>query len=176
MRKIVHLATKLPSFDSARESVTETIEVELVTKRIERLTERIGCERVFERECATRVWEKLPLVEKLTAPKGVKAPQVVCVSCDGGRMRRCDLPDDAKSHWCETKVGVLLESPSSKVRGLTSPGSPAFSSVAAIVACGGHLALIANKESPGADAARLACFRFTRFPPDRTACQNAPAL
>ena len=109
MRKIVHLATKLPSFDSARESVTETIEVELVTKRIERLTERIGCERVFERECATRVWEKLPLVEKLTAPKGVKAPQVVCVSCDGGRMRRCDLPDDAKSHWCETKVGVLLE-------------------------------------------------------------------
>lgn len=109
MRKIVHLATKLPSFDSARESVAETIEVELVTKRIERLTERIGCERVFERECATLAWENLPLIEKLTVPKGVKPPQVVCVSCDGGRMRRCDLPDDAKSHWCETKVGVLLE-------------------------------------------------------------------
>jgi hypothetical protein len=24
-------------------------------------------------------------------------------------MQRCDLPADAKSHWCETKVGVLLE-------------------------------------------------------------------
>lgn len=109
MRKIVHLATKLPSFDSARKSVAETIEVELVTKRIERLTERIGCERVFEREADILAWEELPLVKKLAAPKGVKAPAVVCVSCDGGRMRRCDLPDDAKSHWCETKVGVLLE-------------------------------------------------------------------
>ncbi len=24
-------------------------------------------------------------------------------------MQRCDLPEDAKSHWCETKVGALLE-------------------------------------------------------------------
>jgi len=24
-------------------------------------------------------------------------------------MQRCDLPEGAKSHWCETKVGILLE-------------------------------------------------------------------
>lgn len=24
-------------------------------------------------------------------------------------MQRCDLPEEAKSHWCETKVGALLE-------------------------------------------------------------------
>lgn len=109
IRKVVHLATKLPSFDSARDSVAETIELELKTKRIERLTERIGQERVFEREADTRAWEKLPLVEKLEAPPGVKAPEVACVSCDGGRIRRCDLPENAKSNWCEVKVGVLLE-------------------------------------------------------------------
>ncbi|WP_347259305.1 hypothetical protein [Methylocaldum sp.] len=109
MRKAVHLATKLSSFESARESVAETLEVELTTKRIERLAERIGSERVDEREQALREWVGRPLVEKLAAPAGVKAPAVVCATFDGGRMQRCDLPETAKSHWCETKVGALLE-------------------------------------------------------------------
>ena len=109
IRKSVHLATKLPSFQSAQENIAETIEVELATKRVERLTERIGRARVYEREIDTRRWDALRLVEKLAAPPGVKLPQMACVSCDGGRMQRCDLPEDAKSHWCETKVGILLE-------------------------------------------------------------------
>lgn len=109
MRKTVHLGAKLGSFDSAKDSVAETLEVELTTKRVERLTERIGRERVAERELSTAQWEALPLVEKLKAPQGIKAPAVAGVSCDGGRMQRCDLPEEAKSHWCETKVGVLLE-------------------------------------------------------------------
>ena len=109
MRKTVHLGTKLGSFESAQDSVAETLEVQLTTKRVERLTERIGRERVAERQQAIADWESLPLVEKLAAPKGIKAPAVACVSCDGGRMQRCDLPEEAKSHWCETKVGALLE-------------------------------------------------------------------
>ena len=109
MRKVVHLGTKLGSFASAADSVAETLEVELTTKRVERLTERIGHERVAQRELSIADWESLPLVAKLAAPQGIKAPAVACVSCDGGRMQRCDLPQEAKSHWCETKVGVLLE-------------------------------------------------------------------
>ncbi len=109
MRKTVPLGTKLGSFDSARDSVNETLEVKLTTKRVERLTERIGRERVAERELSIAQWEALTLVEKLAAPKGIKAPAVAGVSCDGGRMQRCDLSEDAKSHWCETKVGALLE-------------------------------------------------------------------
>ena len=109
MRKCVHLAAKLPSFQSAQESITETLEVELTIKRVERLTERIGHTRVHERDTDTLRWEALPLVRKLAAPPGVKPPEVARVSYDGGRMRRCDLPEDAKSHWCETKVGILLE-------------------------------------------------------------------
>ena len=109
MRKVVHLGAKLGSFASAADSVAETLEVELTTKRVERLTERIGHERVAQRELSIADWESLPLVEKLAAPRGIKAPAVACVSCDGGRMQRCDLPQEAKSHWCETKVGVLLE-------------------------------------------------------------------
>lgn len=109
MRKAVHLATALGSFESARDSVAETIEVELTTKRVERLARRIGAERVYERDCDVRTWEALPLVKKLAAPPGVKPPAVACVMYDGGRMQRCDLPEGAKSHWCETKVGALLE-------------------------------------------------------------------
>ena len=108
LRKCVHLASKL-SFDSATQSVAATLEVELTTKRVERLTERIGRERVAQRELSIAEWEALPLVEKLAAPQGIKAPAVVVVSPDGGRLQRCDLPDTAKSHWCEDKVGALME-------------------------------------------------------------------
>ncbi len=109
MHKTVHLATKLGSFQSARDSVAQTLEVNLTTKRVERLTERIGRERVVQRELSIVEWEALPLVEKLAAPKGVKAPDVVCISADGGRMQRCDLPSTAVSHWCEDKIGALFE-------------------------------------------------------------------
>jgi hypothetical protein len=108
-RKAVHLAAKLGSFKSARDSLAETVEVELTTKRIERLAGRIGGERVEQRELNIREWEALPLMQKLAAPPGVKPSAAACVMYDGGRMQRCDLPDDAKTHWCETKVGVLLE-------------------------------------------------------------------
>src|SRR5690606_20491390 len=103
MRKAVHLATKLGSCDSARDGLAETLEIELVTKRIERLARRIGGERVDEREREVREWKALPLVAKLAAPEGVKVPAVVCATFDGGRMQRCDLPETAKSNWCETK-------------------------------------------------------------------------
>ena len=109
MRKVVPLGTKRGSFASAAESVAETLEIELTTKRVERWTERIGGERVAQRDLSVREWEALPLVAKRAAPKGIRAPAVACVSCDGGRMQRCDLPPEAKSHWCETKIGVLLE-------------------------------------------------------------------
>ena len=109
MRKAVPLASKLSSFASAADSVNETLDVNLNSKRVERLAERIGLERVAERDAGVAEWKTLPLVEKLAAPKGVKAPAVVVVSPDGGRIQRCDLPDDAKSHWCEVKVGALME-------------------------------------------------------------------
>ena len=108
MQKTVHLASKL-SFDSAAQSVAATLELKLNAKRVERLTERIGRERVAQREQSIADWQALSLVEKLAAPTGIKAPDVVVISTDGGRLQRCDLPDTAKSHWCEDKVGALME-------------------------------------------------------------------
>ena len=39
-------------------------------------------------------------------------------------MQRCDLPEDAKSHWCETKVGILLELEPSRHEGDPCPELP----------------------------------------------------
>ena len=85
MQKSVHLASKL-SFDSAAQSVAATLELKLNAKRVERLTERIGRERVAQREQSIAQWQALSLVEKLAAPTGIKAPDVVVISTDGGRL------------------------------------------------------------------------------------------
>jgi len=107
-------------------------------KQVERVTERIGAERVGERAAAVAAFAALPLVEKFAVPAGVAPPEVAVVMVDGGRMQILDrrpkvagpagagplLPvpgvaadaawdADAESerqagHWREDKVGLLL--------------------------------------------------------------------
>ena len=109
VRKLTHLATIGVSFAGGTQAAEEVLELDLKVKRVERLTERQGARRVVERETSVAQWGEKTLLEKLQAAPGVKAPAVVCVSCDGGRVQRCDLPETAASHWTETKVGVCLE-------------------------------------------------------------------
>ena len=109
LRKLTHLATIGVSFDGATQAAADVLELDLKIKRVERLAERHGARRVVERETSVAEWAENTLLDKLNAPPGVKAPAVVCVSCDGGRVQRCDLPETAASHWTETKVGVCLE-------------------------------------------------------------------
>lgn len=87
----------------------ETLEVELTTKRVERLTERIGAQRVALRDAEVADWEALPLMARLSPPSGIKAPSAVCATCDAGRAQRCDLSEGSKTNWCATNVGALME-------------------------------------------------------------------
>ena len=119
IEKTVQLGTMLRSFPQARIASQSLLDVRLTTKRIERLTERIGQERVAERDAQVRTWQSLPLVEKLVAPPGVKPPDVVAVSCDGGRLQRCDLPAERDSNWCEYKAGTL-----SQLKAVTQANDP----------------------------------------------------
>ncbi len=105
----MHLGTKLGSFESAQDSVAETLEVELTVKRVERLTERIGDERVAQREQAISDWEALPLVEKLAAPKGIKPPAVACVTTDGGRLQ-LSRPNRATCPRTRSRTGARRRS------------------------------------------------------------------
>lgn len=107
LEKVSYLGAKLCSFRDAHESISRLLPIQISLKRVERITERIGQERVFEREAEIADWQKLPLVQRDQAPPGVKAPDVVAVYGDGGRFQMCEQNADASSHWHEYKAGVL---------------------------------------------------------------------
>jgi len=105
-------------------------------KQVERVTRRIGAERVAERDADVAAFVALPVVEKFAVPPGVTAPPLAVVMADGGRLQIRDEPArgaalasraaveavtvDAQEweeettptaragHWREDKVGLLL--------------------------------------------------------------------
>ena len=107
LETISYLGTKLCSFRDAHEAVGSLIHVPIGLKRVERITERIGTERVAEREAGVAAWRCLPLTKRDQAPQGVKVPKVVAVLADGGRFQTRDKGRDANSHWHEYKAGVV---------------------------------------------------------------------
>ena len=115
VEKLTYLGTKLPSFRDAHEALDRLLRTQISLKRVERQTERIGAERVIQREAEIAAWNDLPLVQRDQAPSGVKAPEVAAVLADGGRLQLCqenlDARDDGsskkKSHWHEYKAGVM---------------------------------------------------------------------
>ena len=104
-----YLGTVLSSFPQAQAAAETVLETVLNVKRIERLTERIGAERVAERDAAVRAWRQRPLVEKEQSPAHVKAPQLAVLMPDGGRMQLREPNPDGSTHWFEYKAGCLLE-------------------------------------------------------------------
>jgi hypothetical protein len=59
-------------------------------KQVERVSERIGAERVAERQAAVTAYQALPLAERFTVPAGVTPPDVAVVMTDGGRLQILD--------------------------------------------------------------------------------------
>lgn len=109
LQKACCLGTALSSFPQAHQASEQLLEQVLGIKRIERLTERFGGERVAQRDAETKAFEALPLVEKLAAPPGIKPPALAGVMPDGGRLQLCDENEDSKTHWHEYKAACLKE-------------------------------------------------------------------
>lgn len=107
MEKVTYLGAKLPSFRDAHEALDVLLRSEIGLKRVERITERIGSERVAERESRIANWSRLPLMQRDQAPLGVKPPEVAAVLADGGRFQTCEREEGATSHWHEYKAGVV---------------------------------------------------------------------
>jgi hypothetical protein len=62
-------------------------------KRVERLTEQVGQERLAERDALVAAWRERPLAKREDPPPGVKAPPLAVVEMDGGRLQiRSDEP------------------------------------------------------------------------------------
>lgn len=123
LEKLVYAGVNANSFDLATKDLRVLAEFEITTERVRRSTERVGRERVAERDQLVAAYEDLPLPQRQQSPVE-QAPEVACVQMDGGRMQRRDRHqsrteqhDDREGFWREVKVGCLMS--------MTSQVSPA---------------------------------------------------
>jgi hypothetical protein len=96
----------------------------VATKQVERITEKIGQERVEQRNEAVQTFVALPLMDRCKSPVANPPPEsnVATVMMDGGRLqildrrnRDSDLteaadddPPERNGHWREDKIGLLM--------------------------------------------------------------------
>ena len=110
-QKVVYAGIHALSFELAAQDLEQLADLRVGAKQVERLTKRIGQERVEQRDAAVKDFRNRPLVEREgVADPGRVVPQVVMVSVDGGRYQnreRDESPGTVGSHWRESKVGVL---------------------------------------------------------------------
>jgi hypothetical protein len=137
-QKITYAGIVSRSFAEGSELLERLADRSVSAKQVERVTRRIGAERVAERDAEVAGYQALPLVKKFAVPAGATAPDLAVVMADGGRLQILDrahlapadpLPqaedaaDDAPAvaatqdweeektpsgHWREDKVGLLL--------------------------------------------------------------------
>lgn len=129
---IIFAGIKHPSFGQGSEALAELAGLTVPEKQVERITKRIGQERVAERECEVQAFLSLPLMQKVSSPIH-ETVDLAVVEMDGGRLQILDrrgatplpLQDEAQidgtgphdeeeeeephqGHWREDKIGVLM--------------------------------------------------------------------
>jgi hypothetical protein len=94
--KITYAGTASRSFAEGSALLDKLADLPVPEKQVERLTRRIGAERVAERAADVAAFTALPLVEKFAVPAGVTAPELAVVMADGGRLQiRAEPESDA---------------------------------------------------------------------------------
>lgn len=119
--KIVYAGVNNPSFEQGSKDLAKLAEVDVSAKQVERVCQRIGNERVAERDAAVEAYQALPLTERKAAPAGVAAPALAVVGCDGGRLQIWErgggtveaepvgeAEESKGKHWREDKIGLLM--------------------------------------------------------------------
>lgn len=111
LKKVTYAGTQAVSFSQGARDLRELAELEVSPERVRRATERIGAERVAERDAQAAAYEALPLPQQRQAPAGQLAPAVACVQMDGGRLQVFDRAEPERNQddtfWREMKVGCL---------------------------------------------------------------------
>ncbi len=130
---IVYAGIKHPSFSQGSEALMELAGLTIQEKQVERISKRIGHERVTERDREVQAYLALPLMEKVNSP--VEHPvDLAVVEMDGGRLQilnrraatalssdgearaqgtgqsdeEADEEEPCHGHWREDKIGVLM--------------------------------------------------------------------
>jgi hypothetical protein len=94
---LVKAGTDNSSFAAASEKAADMMDLEVLPKQIERVTERIGWERCAQRDAAVADYMSLPLAQRKDKPAQVTAPEVAVVGVDGGRLQIRDHSDNKSS-------------------------------------------------------------------------------
>ena len=124
MKTIVYAGTQLTSFAQGSAALKALGRLNVATKQVERITEKIGQERVEQRDEAVQAFLALPLMDRCKSPVANPPPEsnVATVMMDGGRLqildrskRDSDLtetadddPPERNGHWREDKIGLLM--------------------------------------------------------------------
>jgi hypothetical protein len=106
--KLVFVGVLLKSFPQASGAIEKLLEVVFGRERLERLTERIGRERVEQRVQDVQAVQQLTLMDKIHGPAGVTPPVACAVMGDGGRLQKTVAQADSHKHWYEYKAGLCL--------------------------------------------------------------------
>lgn len=110
---MVWAGSNLGSYEMAAEAMRELGGVSISARRIRRVVNQVGEERVSEREAAVEQFKEMDLPKQQAGSAAVEPPQVGVIMMDGGRYQRRDhfgetnLPAN-ENHWREDKVGCLL--------------------------------------------------------------------
>ncbi len=110
---MIWAGSSLGSYASAEEAMRELAGMPISARRIRRVVEQIGSQRVTEREASVEQFKAMDLPKQQAGSKAIEPPEIGVISMDGGRYQRRDHFGDTDrqpeaNHWKEDKVGCLL--------------------------------------------------------------------
>ena len=107
----MYAGTQATSFPQGSRDLKELAELDVSPERVRRTTERIGAERVAERDAQAAAYEALSIPAQRAVPADQPTPAVACVQMDGGRLQYFDRAEPQRNEddtfWREMKVGCL---------------------------------------------------------------------
>ena len=103
--KIEYAGAQGPSFETAAAMLDRLGELAISAKHVQRISERIGCERAQQRQQQVQQMQA-----RVLPPAYREPPQVAAIHLDAGKIRlRADdgAPGVRQPHWADTKVGCF---------------------------------------------------------------------
>lgn len=110
-QKVIYAGAQSVSFSQGSRDLEVLAELTVSAERVRRATERIGAERVAERDTQVAAYNAMPIPQRREVPADQPKPEVVCVQMDGGRLQYFDRQEPERNEddtfWREVKVGCL---------------------------------------------------------------------
>ena len=145
---MVWAGSNLGSYEMAAEAMRELGGLSISARRIRRVVNQIGDERVCEREAVIERFKDMDLPKQQVGSTAVEPPQIGVTMMDGGRYQRRDHFGEKdrpakENHWREDKVGCLLSMQSETHESDPTPKLPEWLATSSAVA---ELANMAEKQ------------------------------